>query len=237
MASSLSSPPRRLHNRGFLLAALLLVVLDQITKVWVKGFTMFGVHHQGMFLGESFPVLPSVLGDVLRISYVENPGMAFGIGFGAAKIFLSLFSVVASLGLAWFIARLSVQHFWLRLGLTLVLAGATGNLIDRVFYGVLYGENPLFYGYVVDFIDVDIPDVSLMGRELTRFWVFNVADSCVTCGMVLLLLFNHHLPFIQQAQQIQQAQPAQQAEPSSADSSPSDSSPSDSSLPAVTRHD
>jgi signal peptidase II len=108
-----------------------------------------------------------------------------------------LFSIAASIGLAWYIARLEVKHYWLKLALTLVLAGATGNLIDRVFYGVLYGENVLFYGYVVDFIDVDMPDFTLAGREYTRFWVFNVADSCVTTGMVLLLLFNHHLPFVQ----------------------------------------
>jgi signal peptidase II len=181
-----------IRNKGFLLTALFLVLLDQITKVAVKGFTLFGWHHQGMFLGESIPVF----GDVLRISFVENAGMAFGITFGAGKIFLSLFSVIASIALAWYIARLDTQHFWLRTGLMLVLAGATGNLIDRVFYGVLYGEHPLFYGHVVDFIDVDMPDVTLFGHEYTRFWVFNVADSCVTTGMILLIFFNHHLPFL-----------------------------------------
>jgi hypothetical protein len=67
-----------------------------------------------------------------------------------------------------------------------------------VFYGVFYGEGQLFYGKVVDFLDVDMPDFSLMGREYMRFWVFNVADSCVSVGMVLMLLFNKHLPIFQE---------------------------------------
>jgi signal peptidase II len=180
-----------IRNQGFLLTSLLLVVLDQCTKIAVKGFHIFGWQHNGMMLGESI----EVLGDMVRITFVENPGMAFGISFGVGKIFLSLFSVAASIGLAWYLSRLDAKHVWLRLGLALVLAGATGNLIDRVFYGVFYGEQPLFYGYVVDFIDVDMPDVTLFGQLYTRFWVFNVADSCVTTGMCLLLLFNHHLPF------------------------------------------
>jgi signal peptidase II len=202
----------KIRNKGFLLSALGLVVLDQCTKIAVKGFNLFGWQHKGMYLGESFAVWPSVFGDVVRVSFVENAGMAFGIQFGAAKIFLSLFSIAASIGLAWYIARLDVKHFWLKLALALVLAGATGNLIDRVFYGVLYGENSLFYGYVVDFIDVDMPDFTLAGREYTRFWVFNVADSCVTTGMVLLLLFNHHLPFVH-AEKAHAAQPNETAQP------------------------
>ncbi len=181
-----------LKNKGFLFAASVLIIADQLTKIWVKGFDCFGWNHQGMVLGESFPII----GNAVRITFVENPGMAFGITFGAGKIFLSLFSIAASAGLAWYIARTTVTHFWVKLGLALILAGATGNLIDRVFYGAFYGESPLFYGHVVDFIDVDMPDVTVFGREYSRFWVFNVADSCVTTGMALLLLFNHHLPFV-----------------------------------------
>lgn len=181
---------QRIHNKGLLLFAAIMIMLDQLTKVWVKGFHLLGWNHPGMTLYESIPLW----GDMIRITYVENPGMAFGISFGAGKIFLSLFSVVASIGLAWYLARLDIKHFGARFALALIFAGATGNLIDRVFYGVFYDESPLFYGKVVDFMDVDMPDFFLFGREYTRFWVFNVADSCVSVGMVFMLLFNKHLP-------------------------------------------
>ena len=183
-----------LRNKGFLLFATMMILLDQFTKIWVKGFNLLGWQHDGMTLYESV----SLIGDVVRITYVENAGMAFGISFGAGKIFLSLFSVAASIALAWYLARLDSKHFGVRLALALIFAGATGNLIDRVFYGVFYGESPLFYGKVVDFMDVDMPDFSLFGREYMRFWVFNVADSCVSVGMALMLFFNKHLPLFQE---------------------------------------
>jgi signal peptidase II len=181
----------RVQNRGLLATAALLVLIDQCTKMWVKGFTVFGVHHTGMYVGESFPVL----GEFIRITFVENPGMAFGIEFGAGKILLSLFSILMTVGMVWYLGTTDIRHRWARLGLMLVLAGAAGNLIDRVFYGALYGESPLMYGKVVDFIDVDIIDIVLFGERLQRFWIFNVADSCVSVGIILLFFVGHHLPF------------------------------------------
>ena len=65
----------------------------------------------------------------------------------------------------------------------MILGGAVGNMIDRMFYGVLYGEAPLFYGKVVDFFDVDFPDIDLLGYQLTRWPVFNIADASVTVGV------------------------------------------------------
>jgi signal peptidase II len=177
-------------NKKFLLLSLLLIVIDQITKIAVKGFSLFGIDHHGMYLGQSIPVL----GDFLRLTYVENPGMAFGIGFGSGKIFLTLFSLIASIALVWYLLRIRTSSFWLRLGLALVLAGAAGNLIDRLLYGVLYGEAPLFYGQVVDFIDFEFFDFSFFGRTFSRWPVFNIADTCVTCGMVMLLLSHKHFP-------------------------------------------
>lgn len=177
-------------NKKFLWLAAVLFVLDQVTKVAVKGFHLFGIRHEGMFIGESFPVI----GDFLRLTFVENPGMAFGIGFGSGKIFLTLFSLVASVALTWYLLRVQTPSFWLRLGLALVLAGAAGNLIDRMLYGVLYGEAPLFYGKVVDFIDFEFFDFSFFGSNYSRWPVFNIADSCVTCGMVMLLLSHKHFP-------------------------------------------
>lgn len=196
-------------SKKFLLLSLLLIIVDQVSKVAVKGFSLFGIEHYGMYLGQSFPVL----GEFLRITYVENPGMAFGIGFGSGKIFLTLFSLLASVGLTWYIIRIRTSSFWLMLGLALVLAGATGNLIDRLLYGVLYGEAPLFYGKVVDFVDVEFFDFTLFGHTFSRWPVFNIADACVTCGMIMLLLSHKHLPVEETSEQHRETPPDAQSAP------------------------
>ena len=106
-----------------------------------------------------------------------------------------MFSVFAGFGLSWYLSKIKFAHNAVRLAITLILAGAVGNMIDRVFYGVIFGESALFYGKVVDFILVDIPDVF----GYTHWPVFNVADSCVSVGIVLLVFFNHKLPSIKEA--------------------------------------
>ncbi|MFA6570641.1 MAG: signal peptidase II [Bacteroidota bacterium] len=174
----------------FFILAITLIIADQITKLSVKGFDIFGLHHQGMGLGESI----SVIGTFLQWTYVENSGMAFGITFGAGKIFLSLFSIIAGTALGYYLCKLDKFSVWVRLGVALIFAGALGNLIDRVFYGVIFNEGPLFYGRVVDFIQFDIPDINLGFIYYTHFPVFNIADSCVTCGVALLLLFHKRIP-------------------------------------------
>ncbi len=118
--------------------------------------------------------------------------------FGWGKIFLSLFSVFASIALGYYLYKITFAHKAVKIGISLVFAGAVGNLIDRVFYGVFYGTQPLFYGHVVDFIQVDIPDINFMGINYTHFPIFNIADSCVTCGIILLILFHNKLPGIKE---------------------------------------
>jgi signal peptidase II len=177
--------------------ATLLIVADQVTKFLVKGFPFFGLNYKGMQLGESF----EVIGDFVKFTFVENPGMAFGISFGWGKIFLSLFSVLASIVLAIIIKKISFAHTIIRIGSMLIFAGATGNLIDRCFYGVIFGENPLFYGYVVDFIEVNIPDVNVFGYHYTSWPVFNIADSCVFIGVILMMIFNAKIPSLQELKQ------------------------------------
>ena len=179
-----------LKNLTLYVTAFLLVVLDQITKMMVKGFSLFGFDHQGMYIGESF----NVLGDFLRITFVENPGMAFGVEFGTGKIFLTLFSLIASFGLIYYLHIFKDAHRYVRIGIMLILAGAFGNFIDRMFYGVIYGNSPLFYGLVVDFIQIDIPDITFNSITYTHWPVFNIADSCVSIGMVFLLFFNKFIP-------------------------------------------
>jgi signal peptidase II len=174
----------------FFLLSLSFVILDQATKLWVKGFNIFGMYHKGMFLGET----KNLIGSFVQCIYVENAGMAFGIGFGPGKIFLSLFSVIASVALIYYLYKISKFSKFVQLGIALILAGALGNLIDRVFYGVFFHEAPLFWGRVVDFIQVDIPDINFWGINYTHWPVFNVADSCVTIGIIVLLLFNKKIP-------------------------------------------
>lgn len=185
----------KFSNKVYFIIAFLLIFADQATKLAVKGFNLFGFQHDGMFYGQSIPVL----GDFLQWTFIENPGMAFGIEFGWGKIFLSLFSILAGIGLGIYLYKITFAHIGVKIGIMLIFAGAVGNLIDRVFYGVFYGTSPLFYGHVVDFIQVDIPDINWLGYYYTHFPVFNIADSCVTCGVVALLLFHTKLPAIKEA--------------------------------------
>ncbi len=170
--------------------SFVVVIIDQITKLLVKGFSIpfLNLHYQGMDYAERI----KVIGDFFRFTFVENPGMAFGIDLGlSSKLFLSLFSIFASFGIVYYLYKIKDQAISLRISLALILGGAIGNLIDRVFYGVFYDYAPLFYGKVVDFLDVDFFDISLFGYSFDRWPIFNVADMSVSIGVVLLLIFSH----------------------------------------------
>ena len=82
------------------------------------------------------------------------------------------------------------QRYVVRVALALILGGAIGNLIDRTFYGIIYDYAPIFYGKVVDFFNVDFFDFTIFGRTYERWPIFNIADSAVTVGVILILLFN-----------------------------------------------
>lgn len=150
---------------------LLITVLDQVSKYIVK---------QSMHLYESI----NVIGDFFRLTYIENPGMAFGIQFDN-RILFTILSIAAAVIVFIYLLRMMNEKFIFRFSLALILGGAVGNLIDR-----------LIYGRVVDFFDVEFFDVSLPafnflfldfpGYSMTRWPVFNIADSAVTCGMILL---------------------------------------------------
>ena len=120
-----------------------LFVADQITKLFVKGFKIpfLDVDVAGMNYGQSY----NVLGTFFKLTFVENPGMAFGITVGdGSKLLLSLFSLVASIGILYYLYKSRNEKIVIRLALALILAGALGNLVDRTFYGVVYGYAPLF---------------------------------------------------------------------------------------------
>jgi signal peptidase II len=133
----------------------------------------------------------NVFGDFFKITFVENPGLAFGIDVNeTSKLFLSIFTLLATIGIFFYLYKSRSEKLIVRVALALILGGAIGNLIDRTFYGVFYGYAPIFYGKVVDFFNADFFDFTLFGRTYDRFPVFNVADSSVTIGVILLLLFH-----------------------------------------------
>ncbi len=173
----------------------LLILSDQISKYLI--YKHFNVQH----IGKESYIVPNpeseinVIGELVKFVYVENAGMALGIQFGKFKVILSLFSSFASILLFWLILRIQDYSFIIQLAFGLILAGAIGNLIDRVFYGLIFGYAPLFYGRVIDFIQVDIPDIRIGNLINYTHWpVFNIADSCVSIGVVLLIIFNKKLP-------------------------------------------
>jgi signal peptidase II len=170
-----------------LVVSLVIILADQVSKLLVHGVEIpaLGISWQGVPYGTTTPVL----GDFLRITYIENSGMAFGIDVGG-KIFFSLFSLIASIAIVVYLYRVRTAPLGFRLSLAMILGGAVGNLIDRMFYGLLFGYGRLFGGRVVDFIDFDFVNIDLWGFHLSRFWIFNVADASVTVGVLLLLLFH-----------------------------------------------
>jgi len=154
----------------------------------VKGFSIpfLNINYEGMYLGQMIPVF----GDFFRLTFVENPGMAFGYDPGSEfKLIISIFSLVASIGLIFYLYIIRDKSWSLKIAIALILGGAIGNLIDRTFYGVFFDYSPLFYGKVVDFFDVDFFDFTLFGRSYDRWPVFNIADAAVTMGVLVLLVF------------------------------------------------
>ena len=164
--------------------SLIVVIIDQITKLKVKGIKIpfLNLNIEGMTLGSS----KEVFGNFFKITFIENPGMAFGIEFGG-KLTLSIFTLFATFLIVYFIFKNRNEGLYLRTALAFILGGAVGNLIDRLFYGVIYGYSPLFYGKVVDFFHFNIPDFNILGKAFYSWPIFNVADISVTAGFLMIL--------------------------------------------------
>lgn len=170
---------------------IILVVIDQLSKIYIK--THFA-------LGESVDVF-----SWFKIQFIENEGAAFGMKI-IGKLFLTLFRVAAIVVLSVFIHRLikSGARVGYILTISVLLAGALGNLFDSLFYGILFSEStgyaaaaflpqgggyaPFLYGKVVDMFYFPIIHNSA-GDVIFFKWIFNVADSCVTVSVILILLF------------------------------------------------
>ena len=172
-----------------LYVSLGVVIVDQISKLLVKGFFLpfLNLNFEGMYLGQMIPIW----GDFFRITFVENPGMAFGYDPGNGfKLMISIFSLLASIGLIFYLYVIRNKSLTLRISIALILCGAVGNLIDRTFYGVIFNYAPIFYGRVVDFFDFNFFDFTLFGRSYDRWPVFNIADAAIVLGVGILLFQN-----------------------------------------------
>jgi signal peptidase II len=161
---------------------LFTVLVDQVTKAVVL---------RSMYRGQSIPIL----GDWLKLTFTENPGMAFGITFGP-KALVTIFSMLATALIIFYLFKVRRGYLPYRASLALILGGAVGNIIDRVFYGVILGYETFFVGRVVDFIHVNlwsglVPDAVpfLGGMYISLFPIWNVADMAIVCGVVGILFF------------------------------------------------
>ena len=189
-------------KRGWLALVIVLAILiiDQVIKIWVK---------TNMTLHEQIEIL-----SWFKIVFIENNGMAYGMEIGS-KLVLSLFRLVAIsvLGYYIFLQARKKARWWYLVCLSMVLAGATGNIFDSAIYGLIFnasseyytsyfvpfgtGYAPFLMGKVVDMfyfpiIDTSWPDwMPLVGGQHFVFFspIFNFADSAISVGVVLLLLF------------------------------------------------
>ena len=184
---------------------ILLLIIDQVSKIVVK---------TNMTIGESIPVL----GNWFQIFFIENPGMAFGMQFGGSigKIALTLLRIALVTFLILYVRRLLKRRetpTGVLIGISLVMVGALGNIVDSLFYGVIFGESsyghvaeffpegggyaPLFMGKVVDMLYFPIIDTTLPdwfpiwgGKDFLFFSpVFNFADTCISVGALYMIIF------------------------------------------------
>lgn len=164
--------------------AVVIIIIDQVTKLAVL---------QNMYVGQSIPLI----GDWLKFTYTENPGMAFGITVGPEG-FVSILSITATLLISYYLYRVRHSYSWYRMSIGCILGGALGNIIDRVFYGVIFYDNRLFTGHVVDFIHVNlwrgyVPESwpVIGGKYAALFPIWNFADMAIVIGVIGILVFQN----------------------------------------------
>jgi signal peptidase II len=192
-----------LSKRSILACVIVFSVLfvDQVSKIWVK---------TSMRLYENF----SVFGDWFYIYFIENPGMAFGMQWGGelGKYALTSFRLVAIVAIIWYVVKLVRENAptGFIATMSLILAGAIGNVIDSLFYGIIFtdsyhqvaraftgnGYAPFMQGKVVDMLYFPMfyfPDwIPFLGGELFFSPVFNIADAAITVGVFLIVLFHRN---------------------------------------------
>ncbi len=180
-----------------------IIIADQILKIWVK---------TNLMMGEEI----HLIGDKIILHFTENPGMAFGMAFGGdtGKLILSLFRIVAIGGLIYYLIYIikKNENTLFIVCVSMIIAGATGNLIDSAFYGMIFNDSYLqvaqmfppeggyskfLHGHVVDMfycpvINTTLPEwLPFKGGENFIFFrpIFNIADSAITVSVFMMLIF------------------------------------------------
>jgi signal peptidase II len=187
----------------YYLISLGVIVTDQIVKLLVYNFMEMGYN------GEI-----KILGDLFKLHYTLNPGMAMGIelenifGFDFVKVYgkliLSLFRLLAMFGIGYYLYQMVNKKAskGLLICIALILGGAIGNVVDTTFYGVILNNSPYgvispwFHGQVIDMFYIDIwegflPDwIPVLGGQYYSFWpIFNVADASIFVSVIVILIF------------------------------------------------
>lgn len=179
----------------FYLLSIGIIILDHVVKLLV---------HYNMEMGLAGQI--PVFGDWFKLHYTLNPGMAFGMELGSehGKLILTLFRLVAMVGIAYYLYYLAKRkaHPGLLWSVALILGGAVGNVIDSTFYGVLLdnapynASTPWFHGQVVDMFYIDIWEgrvadwVPIWGGKYIALWpIFNIADASIFVGVAIILIF------------------------------------------------
>ncbi len=175
-----------------ILAAIAVIIAILLIDQWVKYYIK--TH---FYLGEEV----NVLGQWFKLHFTENYGMAFGLEFGgkSGKLLLTLFRIIAIGFIGWYIYNLSTkqQSTSYIISWALIFAGAVGNLIDSIFYGVWFGYDTWFHGRVVDMLYFPIIRTTISedspiwaGQDFEFFSpVFNIADASISIGFIIILLF------------------------------------------------
>ncbi|MEM6642876.1 MAG: lipoprotein signal peptidase [Bacteroidota bacterium] len=179
----------------YFLISLLVIVVDQVVKLVV---------HYNMTMGSQGQIL--LLGDLFKLHYLTNPGMAFGLklNFEYGKLLLTVFRIGAMFAIGYYLYTLikSKSNSGFLICISLILGGAIGNLIDSIFYGVMLDNAPhdapsaWFHGQVVDMFYIDIwegylPDwIPLIGGDYMALWpVFNIADASIFVAICIIIIF------------------------------------------------
>jgi signal peptidase II len=189
------------------LLIFLILFADQVLKIWIK------TH---MYIGQEI----HIFGNRGMLHFIENNGMAFGMEMGGkpGKLILSIFRIIAICGIGWYLSTLIKKkaNLGLILAVSVIMAGAIGNIIDCAFYGMIFSDSyyhpailfppgggyaSFLHGRVVDMfyfpvINTHWPEWSPIkpGQSFIFFRpVFNLSDSSITCGVFSILLFQKRM--------------------------------------------